>query len=104
MTLFFLQSLAPGAASQSIPYSFDTRPARGFMATTDQVGGPIDSIDVVSGKLHLRIPLASLPPGPAGSGFDLDLIYDSHLYDLLPGPDDLAMTALTTTGGWSYNV
>jgi hypothetical protein len=104
ITLFLFHVFTSGAAAQSIPYNFDTRPARGFMATSDQVAGAVDSIDVVNGKLHLTIPLASLPPGPGGSGFDLDLIYDSHLYDLLPSADEVDLTALTTSGGWTYTV
>src|SRR5262245_63948343 len=65
-------------------YDVDTRPPRGFMPTADQIGSPLDAIDAVNGKLHLQIPLASLPRGRAGSGFDLDLVYDSHLYDMAP--------------------
>ena len=74
--------------------------------------GPIDSIDPVSGKLHFQIPLASLPPGPAGFGFNLGLVYDSHLYDGRPTSEiddydelteELKLWAHFTTGGWNYN-
>ena len=34
-------------------YNFETRPARGFMPTADQVTSPMDSIDAVNGNLHL---------------------------------------------------
>src|SRR5262249_33544072 len=65
-------------------YDVDTRPPRGFMPTSDQLTSPLDSIDALTGKLHVKVPLASLPRGRGGSGFDVDLIYDSHLYDLAP--------------------
>ena len=84
----------------------DTRPLRGFMPTSDQVSSPIDSIDTVNGNLHLQIPLASLPVGRGGSGFDLDLGYDSHIYDLqyyfTDGSEKL--TPNLTTGNWNYSI
>jgi RHS repeat-associated protein len=87
----------------------DTQPPRGLMPNTDQLSSSIDNIDVVSGKLHLQIPLASLPKGNGGLGFDLNLEYDSNLYD------NAARTAYwwqytpqipfaqTRNGGWTYN-
>jgi hypothetical protein len=95
--------LAPVAEAQVYPYGFDTRPPRGFMPAADQVTSPIDSIDAVTGKLHLQIPLASLPQRRAGLGYDLDLVYDSHLYDMDVSPDQQALQPEFTTGGWSYN-
>src|SRR5262245_20072183 len=84
--LAILQVLIIGTVSnviaQQYPYNVDTKPPRGFIPTSDQLASPIDSVDPVNGKLHLQVPLGSLPPGPAGTGFDLDLAYDSHLYDL----------------------
>src|SRR5262245_12375722 len=84
------------------------------MPAADQLSSPVDSIDPVNGTLHLKIPLASLPRGRAGSGFDLDLVYDSHLYDINPRtepprPPNLEpvfvqeLSNLDTTGGWRYN-
>src|SRR5262245_43587702 len=95
-------------------YDVDTRPARGFMPTADQIRSPLDAIDAVNGKLHLQIPLASLPRGRAGSGFELNLVYDSHLYDILPSiqspiapytdPRNVQdLGSITSTGGWTYN-
>jgi hypothetical protein len=60
-------------------------------------------------------PLASLPRGRAGSGFDLDLAYDSHFYDIYPHtipprpPNEepvfvQELSGLDTTGGWRYNI
>ena len=96
------------------PYSVETRPPRGFMPGADQLTSPVDSIDPISGKLHLEIPIASLPRGRAGSGFDLNLVYDSHLYDLVPeilqppnstlDPEVAWLLSSYSTGGWHYNI
>src|SRR6185369_13022314 len=98
-------------------YQVETKPPRGFMPTADQLASPMDSIDVVSGKLHVQIPLASLPRGKAGSGFDVNMTYDSHLYDILPGTflsnptptsppeggNSQDLDFLSLSGGWAYN-
>jgi RHS repeat-associated protein len=97
------------------PYNVETRPPRGFMPGADQLTSPVDSIDPIGGKLHLEIPLASLPRGRAGTGFDLNLVYDSHIYDLVPEilqpPPDLNLDpevawnlSSYSTGGWHYNI
>src|SRR5688572_25350939 len=90
-------------AQQSYPYGFDTRPQRGFMPSSDQLMSPIDNIDAVTGKLHLQIPLASLPKRRGGFGFDLDLIYDSHIYNMNVSPGHQTLEQASPTGGWSYN-
>ena len=82
--LSLLMTLSVTSVFGQNPYTVETRPPRGFMPTADQLTSPVDSIDPISGKLHLEIPLASLPRGRAGTGFDLNLVYDSHLYDLVP--------------------
>jgi RHS repeat-associated protein len=112
--LLFISATPAAAAMQQYQYSVDTRPPRGLLPTADQLSSPIDTIDPVNGKLHLQVPLASLPPGPADSGFDLDLVYDSHLYDLKsheeqalynnPSPVIVQeLQAAGSTGGWTYN-
>ena len=73
------------------------------MPTADQVTSPMDSIDAVNGNLHFQVPLASMPKGRAGWGFDLDLIYDSHLYDVVVESDYQWLNNQATTGGWNYN-
>ncbi len=101
-------------AQQAYPYNVDTRPPRGFMPSADQLTSPADSIDPVNGKLHVQIPLASLPRGRAGSGFDVDLVYDSHVYDIVPHPITplfnnpgpvivQELQAADSTGNWKYN-
>ncbi len=114
VSLFVLVAgVVMSAAAQDL-YTVDTKPPRGFMPASDQLSSPVDSIDAVNGKLHLQIPLGSLPRGKAGSGFDLELHYDSHLYDLLPsihpevipnrGPFPIYdIGSIVSGGGWSYN-
>ena len=71
------------------------------MPTADQVTSSMDSIDAVNGNLHLQVPLASMPKGPAGWGFDVDLVYDSHLYDVVVETDYQWLNNQATTGGWN---
>jgi RHS repeat-associated protein len=108
--LFFGFSAMPVSAQQpQYPYAVDTKPSRGIMPNSEQLSGPLDHIDPVSGKLHIQIPLASLPAGNAGSGFDLALTYDSRLFDLGVGEMSeyeritQTVTPTLTAGGWSYN-
>src|SRR5262245_467759 len=85
-----------GLAQQpQYPYAVDTKPSRGLMPNSEQLSGSLDSIDPISGKLHIQIPMASLPAGNAGSGFDLSLAYDSHLFDL--GAGEVAQDRLMQT-------
>ena len=118
--LMLLSILFIGLLSVATPqnlYTVETRPPRGFMPSADQLASPVDSIDPVTGKLHLEIPLASLPRTRGGLVFDLGLVYDSHLYDIFPGlftyhpaptsPPEIAtkyeLDSLSLNGGWSYN-
>ena len=41
--------------------------------------------------------------GRAGWGFDVDLVYDSHLYDVVVETDYQWLNNQATTGGWNYN-
>ena len=112
-SIALLLGIVPVAAAQQYPYNVDTKPVRGFMPTADQLTSPVDSIDPVSGKLHLEIPLASLPRGRGDSGFDVKLVYDSHLYDINvreiqalygnPAPVLVQELDVASNGGWSYN-
>jgi RHS repeat-associated protein len=105
--LFLLLILAWGLLSSL--NAQDAQPHRGLMPNTDQLSSSIDNIDAVSGKLHIQIPLASIPKGNGGLGFDLNLEYDSNLYD---GAARSAFwwqytpqipSAQTRNGGWTYN-
>src|SRR6185436_6761172 len=98
-----LAGLTADAQQPQYPYEVDTKPSRGIMPNSEQLSSPLDNIDPTTGKLHIQIPLAALPAGSAGSGFDLALSYDSHLFDLGVGeigPDWLTETVSPTlTGG-----
>jgi len=119
VSLILILGLLPAATAQSYLEELDTRPQRGLMPNYDQISSPVDNIEVISGKLNLTIPLASMPRGQGGTGFDLNLQYDSHIYDLFriydlfPLPPtyqewDVLTTNLlhnvTLTGGWTYNI
>src|SRR5688572_29464 len=96
------------AQQPQYPYAVDTKPARGIMPTSEQLSGLLDSIDPIAGKLHIQVPLTSLPAGNAGSGFDLSLVYDSRLYDLVAGEVadgriSQSVSSTLTGGGWRYN-
>src|SRR5688572_22684746 len=79
---FGLAALPAAAQQPQYPYAVDTKPSRGIMPNSEQLSSPLDHIDPVTGKLHIQIPLASLPAGNGGSGFDLAMTYDSHIYDI----------------------
>src|SRR5678815_4807362 len=97
-------------------FEVETRPVRGFMPNMDQLSSPVDHVDPVSRKLHLEIPIASLPAGRGGTGFDLNLVYDSHLWELPaevidPPPQLVNEPPIignrlypATGGGWSFNI
>src|SRR5215510_515113 len=92
----------------SYPYNVDTNPPRGVMPNSEQLTDSLDSVDPISGKLHIQIPLASLPEGHAESGFDLSLVYDSHLFNLAGtevGQNHVGqiIQSALTGGGWQYN-
>ena len=114
LTVTLLFTVGVAAAFAQGLYSVETRPPRGFMPTADQLSSPVDHIEPVSGKLHLEIPLASLSAGRAGIGFDVNLVYDSHEYDVLPSilqpiepytelAEAYQLSSQATTGGWNYN-
>jgi RHS repeat-associated protein len=93
-------------------------PVRGFLPGHDQLSGSIDNIDIASGKLNVTIPLGSLPRGKGGTGYSLNLQYESRLYDMQydilkieqsgyppvqPFPYPYATLVGGFGGGWSYS-
>lgn len=42
----------------------------------------IETVDNVTGNVILKIPVAKLPPGRAGSSFELSMLYNSTIWDL----------------------
>jgi RHS repeat-associated protein len=113
--MFLLLVLLSGIFSSARAQDLDTHPARGFMPNMDQLTSPVDNIQVSDGKLYLQIPLASLPRGKGGTGFDLNLDYDSRLYDVDPYTAWVFyndryqqyfykyLIPVTQSGGWTYN-
>ena len=71
-------------AQEEINWSVDTKPPRGLMPNSEQLSSPVDNIDMFSGNLHIQIPVGSLPRGRGGNKFDLNLFYNSNLYDTKP--------------------
>jgi RHS repeat-associated protein len=55
-------------------------PATGLMATGSYTASETDRVDVTNGNVSMVYPLAKLPPGRGGSGFGLNLLYDSKLW------------------------
>ncbi len=86
------------------------RPGGGFLVSE------IETINPVNGNLMLRIPLASLPPGRGGSGFTLNLLYNSQIWDVEPMAEGIGydpqdsetiyewrhMLINSSEGGWRY--
>jgi RHS repeat-associated protein len=114
--LFFLFILLGGTFSLIRSQNLDTHPMRGFMPNMEQLSSPLDNIDIAGGKLHLQIPLASLPRGAGGTGFNLNLEYDSRIFDLEQHKEPVwdpnfgtrifeyaFMMPITDSGGWTYN-
>jgi RHS repeat-associated protein len=99
-----------------IGYGQEVEPERGIKPNSSLLSGGIDDINLFNMTLNLSLPMASLPSGRGGSGFDLALKYDSHLYNLnywsqtVPHENtfDLEvyreLSAATQYGGWNYNI
>lgn len=111
LLLFVVLSLGVSPAlAQRFPYQVDTHPSRGVSVNSDQLANAIDHIDPVTGQLNLQIPLASLPKGYAGTGFDLSLVYNSHIYDVqidessvYPGLVLQKLDHQISSAGWHYS-
>ena len=83
LVLLTVAAAGPELAAQTYPYDVDTRPKTGFLP--DSMVGGVDSIGPANGGLHLNIPIASLPAGDAGMGFQLRLVYNSANYAIQAG-------------------
>jgi len=99
LTLALFNGMALGTLAQGL----DTMPARGFLPNHLQMSDEIDNIDVSSGKLNLTIPLGSLPRGPGGSSFTLNLRYESNRYDLVPNEEYYCVNTNDLTGNLQCN-
>jgi len=54
---------------------------RGFISGTAFDISTLDSVDTVNGNVIIRIPIAALPAGRAGTGVKVALTYNSGIYD-----------------------
>ncbi len=88
-------------------------PQRGIVPYGTYAIDKLENINVASGSLGYRIPIASLPKGRGGLQFGLDLLYSSDVYDVTYGShiDDSTSPAITYYvpsltrsywGGWTY--
>jgi len=66
-------------------------PLRGFIPGYDQLSSSIDNIDITTGKLNLTIPLGLLPNDRGSIGYNLNLYYESNIFDMLPEIEDLGV-------------
>jgi RHS repeat-associated protein len=98
--------LSVATAQQSL-ISADIYAPHGIMPNSDQVSDGLDSINPATGQLNLGIPVGSLKGGRAGMGFNLQLLYDSNLFDFPiagSGGGDGSGWKLSTSGGWKYSI
>ena len=88
-------------------------PDRGFKPAGSYAVGDIETINTTNGNLMLHLPLAALPPGRAGLGAGVNLLYNSKLWDPLPSGtttdssgNPVTLTGITQSqdGGWRYGV
>jgi RHS repeat-associated protein len=100
-TIFARAAAAQGVASDP--------PNAGAAGGAQSVAG-IESVNGLNGNLNITIPVASLPPGPGGSGASVKLVYNSAIFDLSTQVPATGSTVLQTSyvpsthgGGWSYS-
>jgi hypothetical protein len=110
MLLALLAAGAPPALSQWTK----AMGQRGFVPGASFESSGIESVNMINGNVLLQIPLASMPVGRGGMGFDLKLIYNAALWDTtanyFPLPPDSPYylnryytMSVTEGGGWGYN-
>ncbi|MCU1340162.1 MAG: hypothetical protein JWO19_5743, partial [Bryobacterales bacterium] len=84
----------------------DAIPSRGFSTTGQYSLSQIESVNALTGNVGLSIPLAHLPPGPAGFSAGVNLMYNSAIYDVAASPsgqnEALTYKAGTHGAGWNY--
>jgi RHS repeat-associated protein len=95
-------------AAQSDPYAV---PNRGIVPWGTYSLDKIETVNVTNGNIALRIPLASLPAGRAGSRWAVDLFYNSTIWNLYYDPNNIPQSYLLPvstvdpldSGGWHYS-
>lgn len=99
-----LSLAAAPASGQEQPRS----PQRGYHPTGTDVDSGMESINSVTGNIHLTVPLASLPPDKSGqAGVQLDLAYNSQMWDVIqeaaPGGGIHKRLEPAKITGWQYS-
>ena len=108
--LVLILSLPLGAVGQG------STPQRGYQPSASYALSDIETINTVNGNLMLSLPLGKLPPGRGGLTGQLNLHYDSKLYDSkthyyedfehleLGAPHQVIRNMLVDSdeGGWHY--
>jgi RHS repeat-associated protein len=78
---FALSNATPDAFCQTvIPDSMPS--GRGIVPTGTYSVSDIETVDVATGNVFYKIPITSLPPGRAGWSADVNLTYNSQIWDL----------------------
>jgi RHS repeat-associated protein len=78
-------------------------PSLGFQPAHSYALADIESIDKATGSLALHIPLAQLPPGPAGFTAGLTLVYNNKYWEIEPW-DGLFEMKESFSGGWRLSM
>ena len=78
-------------------------PTRGFHPAHSYSISDVESIDAATGALSLHIPIAELPPGPAGFTAGLSLVYSNKYWETYPTGDPVTpfyYLVNSSRGGW----
>src|SRR5262245_1521761 len=58
-----------------------TLPDRGVIPTSFYHASENEDVNLVNGNMRYKVPLYKFPPGPGGQSFQIDLIYNSFIWD-----------------------
>ena len=65
----------------SRPSSAQIFPERGFLPGVSYDSSSSDDVNLFSGNMIYRVPVYKFPPGPAGQSMEVDLVYNSFIYE-----------------------
>ncbi|MCZ2076640.1 MAG: hypothetical protein LC130_16795, partial [Bryobacterales bacterium] len=100
----------PAAAQNGVLTDPPNTSSGGATAAASYTPGNIEAVNAVNGSMTLSIPAAHLPPGPAGFGAGVSLVYNSAIFDAeteVPTgkPSVLRISYVPSAhgGGWQYS-
>lgn len=105
VALFATLTLPLAAQTQlTAPNPQSTAPNSGLFPGGGYSVNNIESINGVTGTMALNIPIAHLPPGPAGDSTGVNLVYNSTLFDMATGPAFIwiGQTDYLASYEWAY--